>query len=487
MKNLFSALPVCVKRSFFVLLASVFLSTLVALAPTAFAEHTQKKADLEALRGPELPSTTFTYQGELKDANGPANGVYELQFILYTAQTGGDELGSVVHENTVLTNGLFTVQLDFGSAINSHESWLEIAVRPGDSTDAYTVLSPRQRLTPTPYAIFARQGEWSLVGMPVGVADSVDNDVPSVNVPGQQKVRKPIEPGDLGNPTYCEATTTTQLFGSWNLKGNAGINSASDFLGTRDNVGLAIRTNNVERMRIDSSGNVGIGTTTPGASLDIVRGGGSFATTLSVANTNNTRATRSSVVLRAAFDGSAGSAYFDSNLGGHAYSVGTGPLEGGVGNFSIKDGTATANQIRFLINSSGNVGIGTTTPAYKLDVIGVIRGTNVSPSDARLKTKIAPLTNALEKLEQIRGVAFEWNETSASLGHTPGQKDIGVIAQEVEAIFPEVVSTSSTDGYKAVDYSRLTAVLIEAVKELKAENEGLKQRIELLERGKGRK
>jgi hypothetical protein len=104
-----------------------------------------------------------------------------------------------------------------------------------------------------------------------------------------------------------------------------------------------------------------------------------------------------------------------------------------------------------------------------------IRAANfIRSSDGRLKTNVAPLSDALEKLMQIRGVSFEWNSLAPSTGHEPGQRDVGVIAQEVEAVFPELVTTTGQDGYKALDYSRLTPVLIEAVKTLKAEIEQLK-------------
>ena len=86
----------------------------------------------------------------------------------------------------------------------------------------------------------------------------------------------------------------------------------------------------------------------------------------------------------------------------------------------------------------------------------------------------------MDTVKKIRGVSFEWNDKAKSVGAPAGQKQIGVVAQEVETVFPELVS-SSADGYKAVDYTKLTAVLIEAVKELKAENETLKKRLELLE------
>jgi hypothetical protein len=92
-------------------------------------------------------------------------------------------------------------------------------------------------------------------------------------------------------------------------------------------------------------------------------------------------------------------------------------------------------------------------------------------SDKRLKDNIKPIDNALDKVSSINGVTFEWNEKSHK---ETGKKDIGVVAQEIEKILPEVVETRS-NGYKAVDYQKLTALLIESVKELKAEIEDLKK------------
>jgi hypothetical protein len=94
---------------------------------------------------------------------------------------------------------------------------------------------------------------------------------------------------------------------------------------------------------------------------------------------------------------------------------------------------------------------------------------------------VRQLTGVLEKLERIRGVSFEWNELYESLGRASGHREIGVIAQEVEAVFPELVTTWGEDDYRAVEYGSMTGVLIEAIKELKAENEALRRRIGALE------
>lgn len=104
-------------------------------------------------------ATNFTFQGKLTDAGSPANGQYDLQFKLYDVSSGGTYLAIQTIENVQVTQGVFTVTLDFGSTlfVNNTGRFLEVAVRPGSSTGAFTTISPRQELTAAPYAIQALQ------------------------------------------------------------------------------------------------------------------------------------------------------------------------------------------------------------------------------------------------------------------------------------------------------------------------------------------
>ena len=99
--------------------------------------------------------TSFTYQGKLTDGTSPASGTYDMQFKLFDMPEGGTQQGTDVTNPTVLVSGgIFTVQLDFGSGVfNGSPRFLEIAVRPAGNNDPHTVLSPRQPVTQTPYAI----------------------------------------------------------------------------------------------------------------------------------------------------------------------------------------------------------------------------------------------------------------------------------------------------------------------------------------------
>ncbi|MEY4616821.1 MAG: hypothetical protein RJB66_1781 [Pseudomonadota bacterium] len=129
------------------------------------------------------------------------------------------------------------------------------------------------------------------------------------------------------------------------------------------------------------------------------------------------------------------------------------------------------------LQTSRNVGIDTPTPQYKLDVAGPINaqgslriggaqictaGGCTASSDERLKTQINPLENSLDKILQLHGKSYLWRDP-ATYGQGP---QIGLIAQEVEKIFPEVVTTDETTQLKRVSYPHLLAPLIEAFRAL---------------------
>ena len=104
-------------------------------------------------------STSFTYQGQLKLSGVPVNGLCDFQFGLWDSASGGTQIGTITQPNVQVTNGLFTVQLDFGSgAFTGEARWLEIAVRYPAGSGSYTPLSQRQQLTAAPYALSLRPG-----------------------------------------------------------------------------------------------------------------------------------------------------------------------------------------------------------------------------------------------------------------------------------------------------------------------------------------
>jgi hypothetical protein len=120
---------------------------------------------------------------------------------------------------------------------------------------------------------------------------------------------------------------------------------------------------------------------------------------------------------------------------------------------------------------AGSVGIGTTSPGYKLDVDGTIRATGdvIAYSDARVKTNVKTLEKALEKINLLRGVSYTRTDSEDK------SEKIGVIAQEVLEILPQVVQQDDSGNY-SVAYGNMVGVLIEAVKELSARIEQLENK-----------
>ncbi|MGC9944018.1 MAG: hypothetical protein ABSE48_19500 [Verrucomicrobiota bacterium] len=103
----------------------------------------------------QAQGTAFTYQGQLINNGSEANGVYDLVFTLYaTNLTGAVVAGPVTNSATAVTNGQFTTTIDFGNVFTGTNYWLQIAVSTNGADD-FTTLTPRQAITPTPYAIYA--------------------------------------------------------------------------------------------------------------------------------------------------------------------------------------------------------------------------------------------------------------------------------------------------------------------------------------------
>jgi len=144
----------------------------------------------------------------------------------------------------------------------------------------------------------------------------------------------------------------------------------------------------------------------------------------------------------------------------------------------------TGNLTRMTVTTSGDVGIGTISPSEKLHVAGNIcyTGSIAACSDIRYKMNLAPVFGILPKLESIGVYTYSWDtEQFPERGFTDDLQ-IGVIAQELEQFFPELVQTDH-DGYKAVDYAKLSAVLLEGINELADQVSGHQDVIDsLLER-----
>ncbi len=259
----------------------------------------------------------------------------------------------------------------------------------------------------------------------------------------------------IGTATPAFPLTVQSNNGSYTVANFRGTNSAgasiifSDLNSTiSPGIGavgnhLTLWSNSVERIRVTESGNVGIGTSNPQHPIHVMAtaaDGGIIASSHPSAPTGN--------VVQMFVD--------------HA-------TDAGVLNYGHNGGLPSGridlrveNVPRLSVLQNGNVGIGTVSPSYKLDVNGTIRGYGITDSsDIRLKHDVQPLQNDLDKILNLQGVSYYWNDAE-----THGdRKQVGVIAQEVEKVYPELVETDK-QGMKSVNYSHFVAPLIEAVKTL---------------------
>jgi hypothetical protein len=220
---------------------------------------------------------------------------------------------------------------------------------------------------------------------------------------------------------------------------------------------------------VKDNGQVGIGTSSPSVMLHVRGGGDADLTDASgfvvIGNVDGDNLVMDSNEIMARSNGARAGLHLQANGGMlklHHWRPGT----------------------EFVVTDSGTVAIKKNSPEapYVLDVNGHARATGFWwSSDVRLKRDVKPLGSVLERVGMLRGVEFEWDVDQVAEGASALGKRIGVIAQEVEEVFPELVKTAG-DGIKAVSYSDLVAVLLQAVKELGSEIAALEKRVEALEK-----
>jgi Chaperone of endosialidase len=302
--------------------------------------------------------------------------------------------------------------------------------------------------------------------------------------------------------------------------------------GTTNLTDLLFFTSNTEQMRINELGKTGIGTSTfdptnpeklkvnagVTSSVNLIAGKGTYDNylQLNIWNLDNTPNASSDVVATAA-NGTDSTLYVDMGINSGVYTNTNAPISGGsntaylysTGNdFVIGNGSAGANLIFFTggyantneamrITASGSIGIGTTTPADKLDVAGVLAPATdntytigesanrwsfvyaangvIQTSDERLKTNILPLDLGLEQVEALSPVWYNWKDNAH------GKLKVGLIAQEVKKIIPEAVKGDGAKDTLGMDYTELIPVLISTIKMQQSQLEQLKQELASLE------
>jgi len=190
--------------------------------------------------------TGFTYQGRLNDGSNPATGIYDLRFALFDAASIGNQEGNALTNTAIaVSNGLFTVTLDFGNQFPGADRWLEIGVR-ANGGGAFSTLSPRQLLTATPYATHANYAGDVEPGANVSFSANgvVSFQSPTPFYLGPQAT-------NMVNNLNAQFLAGMDAGRFWWLGGNSGQLPADYVLGTLDNQPLELKVNGNRALRLE--------------------------------------------------------------------------------------------------------------------------------------------------------------------------------------------------------------------------------------------
>ncbi|WP_408097052.1 tail fiber domain-containing protein [Peredibacter sp. HCB2-198] len=281
------------------------------------------------------------------------------------------------------------------------------------------------------------------------------------------------------------------------------VDAAQDWTDTAHGTVMVFKTTannsitNNERMRIDQNGNIGINTSAPTSKLEVVAGTpADGASALMLSATANSPTSGTIGTSRLTFNPvthafGAGPRYINlyanTTVDGHGFGISSGYTEFYSNqNFAFFvrpnradiNGTYTSTEV-MRIDNSGNVGIGIPAAGYKLQVNGSVAGVGAynALSDRRYKKDFEKIPDALERVIQLNGFFYKWRQDEHPDLKFEKGRDMGVVAQEVERVFPEAVSTAKSSGIKSVAYSKLIAPIIEAIKELFFKSESQKREI----------
>jgi len=488
----------------------LYIAGLVLLHWTGFAQSV-----------PELVS----YQGVLSDGAGQpiTNTLVKLAVNVYDEPTGGNlAWGPQVFDAVILQQGRFNVILGptdvdgdaISTAFSDDDRYLGVTItEPGGDMGQATEMAPRQQLLTTPYAFQSRTlagHDWSSILVSgndpelsqIDASQLEDGGITSDKIQAGAISSLDASDGDPINAVYVNhdgnigigttspeakihtygATQDIILFkastdgtSGWTMGAQGASRDRVIFRGFSGETGTMLLNPGMGQSSYFNAGNVGIGTTSPESSLD-VNGHITFGYkpwNLSGQYTSILQAQQSEGVSEGG----------NSVPGNHMEiraGIGTGLSANGEIRFVTEASTANwgngaphgSGSTKMVIASSGLVGIGTTSPSYTLHVHGTAycSSGSWSGSDQRWKRNIEPLEGSLDRVTQLQGVHYSWRTDEFPSMNFEDRRQVGLIAQEVEPIVPEVVHTDE-EGYKSISYEKLTAILIEAMKELNEKNE----------------
>ncbi|HEX8876943.1 MAG TPA: tail fiber domain-containing protein [Phycisphaerales bacterium] len=428
--------------------------------------------------------TAFTYQGVLKGDAGTVHGAADVRYALYPAATGPFQIGGTLDfPGTVVQNGVFTNRLDFGDAFAGKERWLEVAVRMPPGAGEYTVIGPRTRIESTPHAAYALKSggaPWSgITDVPANVANAFS--------PWQSVAGGIVYPNSVAIGTNAVSSsdnlvisdTAPRLLIQSTLGLYAGVRAkntqAEYFMGLNSGSEWQVFDNlaALPRVRLRSNGNVGIGNIAAeqklsvDGSIQMVTGTSSAPHFLAFGGVGNTLGTAENSDLFA------------------------------FQRVNISSSPGNASELRLILGDDNVTG-----PSADFFTIGTIPGGNWNPtfgfrsdglaskpgggswaniSDPRTKHDVSPLKGTLERLLTLRGYQYYYNEKEIKNGRALPGLQIGLMADEVERVFPDWVSRDK-DGMRMVTERSTTALMVEALRDLRAEkDEQIRQRDEKIE------
>lgn len=428
--------------------------------------------------GSSTSAATNKNGGDLILTGGTSTGTGTSKILLQTSTAGssGTADNSPTTKMTILGNG--NVGIGFSP-------WTNFGVYKANATVEAQVISDN---TSTNTARYPGYTAINYMGAP-GTGSGGSPAFKLVNMRGDSSTSAVIRSGeDLGSFSFNGSSNTGGAY----LEGASILaTSTQNFTATAGGTELHFSTTSngaalpSKRLTIAENGNVGIGTATPSVKLEV--SGNILSTSITTGTVNTLSVVTSQLGVSGAVSsypntsirntsatGVSGTIYNDDSNVGRAF---IGHINAGVpapypmNTFGIMGvGTAVTFGMDtyevMRVNTDGRVGIGTTSPGYKFDVQG--GGVNASggytqTSDIRLKTNIDYLASqsALEKIVSLNGILYDWIDQE-KLGH---ERQIGLIAQDVDKVFPEAVKKNS-EGLLSVSYSNLVAPVIEAIKEL---------------------
>ena len=370
---------------------TIILTTLLFFAAAQLAAAQTDETRADEPEGGVSQTTVFTYQGRLTDTSMTANGTFDFQFAIYSLPSGGTLAGTQTITNVTVTNGIFTVQLDFGTAgFPDDQRYLEIRVkRPSDTN--YTTLTPRQEITSAPYAIRAKNAATATTANnALAVGGTAASNIIKEGDSRLTDARTPT----AGSANYIQNTTTQQV-ADFNVNGTGTANTF--------NAGVQYKIGNSRVLSVGGTNNLfagvnaGINNTTGQLNTFVGANAGNDNTTGQLNSFVGANAGTSNLTgANNSFFGANGGLFSTSGSGNSFFgrSAGEANMTGGNNSFfgaytGQSNSTGSSNT---LIGAFANVGASNLTFATAIGSEAVVFTSNTVVLGRTTDTVIAPNT-----------------------------------------------------------------------------------------------